>query len=656
MTNFGAYYGTNSLNLSEENGVTIIWGSNTHGKTTIMNAFRYVLWGEIYGRNRRVLKPVGFVNTDCIIEHKDMLVELFMIHNDEEYIVSRGLKRLGGNGESEEDYEPIFQIKKGTQILSQKQAEDLLSMALPKSISRFYLFDGELLGEYEDLLDDADQSGKKIKESIETILGMPILLNGRDIMEAITREYNIEVAKASQNDETTKAQSATLAKLNEKLQNLRDSKLNLQEKLDNLLNQKAELTEQMQNSATFGKLIGERKAIEDRISELQVDLGNAIAELSKEADNAWRTVLNSILQTEIHNIKQELVPLEEKEKEHVFVSSVKEYIENELKLDGNHCPICSSSIDEESKAALLKKISEKSVSGLTEEEKSVLSSKKSQISFLKDIITADRTEAISRNSYTVETLQAKLRMEEVKLSQKTKEISKIGTTSEEVETTIMALPKKLEQCESQISIIEEGLSDNEENTNNTTNAINQINNALKKISSGSSLQTAIKESEFVTRLHSLFSEGISDFRNKLKEDVEKDATEIFKSISHLPDCDHLKINDNFGMRIIKTDGTVLPNRSSGIEQVVAISLISALHKNAPIEGPVFMDSTFQRIDEIHKINTLKTLPVLGNQIIVLAYHSEIGDKNDIRNELGSKLVQEYIIEQHSSSRSTLKEL
>lgn len=166
-------------------------------------------------------------------------------------------------------------------------------------------------------------------------------------------------------------------------------------------------------------------------------------------------------------------------------------------------------------------------------------------------------------------------------------------------------------------------------------------------------ETALNEKEFVESIHKLFSDGIDSFRSKLKESVEKDATTFFRSISHQQDFQSLAINDNFGMNIVKTDGTFVPNRSSGYEQVVAISLISALHKNAPIEGPVFMDSTFQRIDPIHKMNTLKSLPLLGNQVIVLAFQGEIGDLNGVREKLGSNLIQEYTINQISSSYSEL---
>ena len=48
---------------------------------------------------------------------------------------------------------------------------------MPERISRFFLFDGELLNEYETLLADLDQQAQVVKESIESILGVPALQN-----------------------------------------------------------------------------------------------------------------------------------------------------------------------------------------------------------------------------------------------------------------------------------------------------------------------------------------------------------------------------------------------------------------------------------------------------------------------------------------------
>ena len=57
----------------------------------------------------------------------------------------------------------------------------------------------------------------------------------------------------------------------------------------------------------------------------------------------------------------------------------------------------------------------------------------------------------------------------------------------------------------------------------------------------------------------------------------------------------LQINDNYGLEIIHRSGRKVPGRSSGYEHIVALSLIGALHMNAPLRGPIIMDSPFWTI-------------------------------------------------------------
>jgi len=51
VENFGPFKGTQTIDFTSENGVTIIWGNNGRGKTTLLNIFRYALFGRY--KNRR---------------------------------------------------------------------------------------------------------------------------------------------------------------------------------------------------------------------------------------------------------------------------------------------------------------------------------------------------------------------------------------------------------------------------------------------------------------------------------------------------------------------------------------------------------------------------------------------------------------------------
>ena len=169
-----------------------------------------------------------------------------------------------------------------------------------------------------------------------------------------------------------------------------------------------------------------------------------------------------------------------------------------------------------------------------------------------------------------------------------------------------------------------------------------------------SVANAVSLVEYIKLISNLFQDGISSFREKLKNNVERDASTLFKQIAHNSQYKSLSINDNYGLQIITENGVIVPNRSSGYEQVVAISLISSLHKNAPISGPIFMDSTFQRIDPKHKYNIIKILPELGSQVIVLAFEGEI-DKQDTRETLKNHLKREFSLIQKDPFETTIKE-
>jgi DNA sulfur modification protein DndD len=52
LTNFGPYKGEQTIDFTDKSGVIILWGNNGRGKTTLLNAFRFALFGKIQRRKR----------------------------------------------------------------------------------------------------------------------------------------------------------------------------------------------------------------------------------------------------------------------------------------------------------------------------------------------------------------------------------------------------------------------------------------------------------------------------------------------------------------------------------------------------------------------------------------------------------------------------
>lgn len=79
----------------------------------------------------------------------------------------------------------------------------VLKVIMPDEVSRFFLFDGELLQEYEELLLEGTEVGSKIKDSIETILGVPVLTNSAIDSQSILDDYRKAKNKIAQSNAQT---------------------------------------------------------------------------------------------------------------------------------------------------------------------------------------------------------------------------------------------------------------------------------------------------------------------------------------------------------------------------------------------------------------------------------------------------------------------
>ena len=121
------------------------------------------------------------------------------------------------------------------------------------------------------------------------------------------------------------------------------------------------------------------------------------------------------------------------------------------------------------------------------------------------------------------------------------------------------------------------------------------------------------------------------------------------------DYARLRINDDYGLTIIHRDGRAEEARSAGAEHVVALALMGALQNNAPLRGPIVMDSPFGRLDEQHTSNVVSALHLMAVQVVLLVYESEIGRRR-ARELLGSRLISEYELERVSSRRTNINKV
>ena len=197
-----------------------------------------------------------------------------------------------------------------------------------------------------------------------------------------------------------------------------------------------------------------------------------------------------------------------------------------------------------------------------------------------------------------------------------------------------------------IAIVKKGVEDE-------TRKIEEIDQSIQRFRR--KLETSGTRDLFVSQTRAkilreaaeIFAAAIDRYKADLRTKVETTATQLFLSMTtEKQDFAGLTINEGYGLTIMHRDGRAEEARSAGAEHVVALALMGALQHNAPLRGPIVMDSPFGRLDESHTSNVVRTLPKMAEQVVLLVYEAEVG-KQQMREILGRHLVREYELERIS---------
>src|SRR5262249_8481427 len=203
-----------------------------------------------------------------------------------------------------------------------------------------------------------------------------------------------------------------------------------------------------------------------------------------------------------------------------------------------------------------------------------------------------------------------------------------------------------------IGIVQKGIKEQGEALDGINDRIAKVEVEMAKFADAD-LVTERARKELCDQLRSLFAGAVDAYRDRLRGKVEQDAAALFVKLTSEPDYKGLSINESYGLTIVHADGSPIPVRSAGAEHIVALSLMGALQRNAPLRGPIVMDSPFGRLDQVHTAKVVQALPSMAEQVMLLVYESEL-DPKQARNELKGKLRKEYRIARRSARHSRLE--
>ncbi|MER8970349.1 AAA family ATPase [Mesorhizobium sp. M0808] len=624
--NFMPYNGNMSIDFPTDDyrNVMIVFGDNMRGKTSLLNAIRWGFYGKAIGRHSRQIPLQDIVNKESSLSG-DWKVQVYIEFEagGHKYDLRRTADRraLVAIPTRPDDFIVSVHLTRDGVVISGDQIEAEIDQIAPEQISRFFLFDGELLQEYESLLIEGSEQGRQIREAIEEVLGVPALIKGRDelgtILKAATKKQTADLIhiqglekQAVRQKELTAKQDTydrDLITLVEKLEATRKERLRFEDELEAsalVLTQKAKLDGLKRQKTEFSALI-ERKTIE------RTELLGA----------AWQDLLDAKLTVKRTHLLNRQSEINSEVKKHAKLENEIEKLEKLLST--GTCSLCGQKMDESHRHDLGTSLGQLQVEVTkvrnSDRETQAIAAQLAALGKIRGVNAKDRLRAIDRDLGTAEVGQQRTENEIETISDEIagqdtadlarKRILKDEAVREEgrLQADIDRIRKSIEQTKQDLAVIQK---------------------AIEGLASARSKKTTAKVN-IASALERTFSASIERLRDRLRERVGKLANDAFLKMTTQKGYRGLEINTNYGLSILDGNGRKVPVRSAGAEQVVALSLIDGLNRTGRSVGPVVMDTPFGRLDLKHRDNILTYLPEVTSQFVLLVHSGEIRPDTDL---------------------------
>ncbi|WP_042708479.1 AAA family ATPase [Methanobrevibacter wolinii] len=617
---------------------TIIQGNNGTGKTTLLNALSWCLYGsEIHDYGDDAAMNICNNKTSNIAENGENIkvsVKIQFIDDDEKIIFHR-VKCFRKTNNNLINNPKLNKFEVITQDESDYNVKEddfyTIERKIPKDIEDYFFFDGARLSEYFQ-----NTQNNQIKNAVYNLYQLNLLENVNNNLDKVKDGYIKKEKKIS----------PKVGKVSENI-NLLEKKLNkTNEKLHESESKKEEITKEIKSIDE--KLIDKKSADLERDVVRNNNLDKKIRKnnekLSELKNNYKKFILTSYPYILSYNFLTKFLKIgeENREKGYIPPKFKKSFIEDLL--NEGIC-ICGADLKEGSEnRRILEELLNKTnpLSNNAEEISIALAQIRNNI--MKNIKDFKLTlKDFYKNINDIEN-------ENEELIEEYKEISARldANPIEEVRELKKSKDNLVEEKDKLISIIE-----------NSKSKIQRLNknlaNERKSLNSEERLEKKIKvyrnKIKFCKKSSEAANNLYKDLKEKMRLKVQKLTKEKFIKLQWKQEFKDIKINENYELFIVNNLGEYERpgDLSDGEKLCLGLCFMSALHNISGFDLPIIMDTPLGVLDVDMKHNIAKFLPefVEGKQTILLVTGTEYSD--DFRDTLINFIGKEYKIEWDSNS-------
>ena len=635
------------FDTNPSNNFTIIKGNNGTGKTTLLNAFTWCLYGkEIHSYGHKEGMSICNNKSVTLAEpNDDIEVSVTINFLDEKgrpYIFERSLDFYkNSDGElKQRGKKTTFKVTKphGNDVTVKYDDEYTIKKLMPKKIQEYFFFDGARLGDYFQ-----SNSSQNIKKAVFEISQLNIVNSLSENLGSVVDTYITKQKKISPN--VADAQSS-INKFEKRIDENKNNIIRLNSEIDESESEIESIDKQLLelNEVGVTKAVKDEKRLVEKIETLDKKLrgnnsrGGYLNKRSKLIMEYYPLLL-------AYPYFFNFLDLGEDSRKKGFIPP--KYKKSFLKdlLDDGKC-ICGIDFEEhpEHKEVILKLMGETNpITDASERITSILTTVRETI--LKNKLSDIKEDIIEINKKIIET-EDKIKRKSEKLknvraiteNNSIDEIKKLSQIKKDLRGIINKNSRDIGTLESQIKFTEKELRKAYQDLKE------QEKNEAASLELSKKIEFTKKAKNDANKLYKKLS---SNMKNEIQELTKDKFTKIQWKENEFVD---IELTRNYDISIINKVGNVEKpgDLSDGEKLSLGLCFMSALHKISGFDLPIIMDTPLGNLDVDIRQNIAKFLPefVEEKQIVLLVTGTEYTD--DFRDILYEHIGNEYVIEWSNS--------
>jgi len=624
-----------------ENDLQVFIGKNGVGKTNLLNAINWCLYGDephlSAESDRQPIVNKRTLHEASKDEIPSVLVEIqargkknspIIFRREKSYTISADRKKVH---EHQAKFQVIVKDKKNNDVFMEgEEAISLVKQFVPETIREYFFFDGERMENYFKTV-----TGVKIQQEMMDISQIGLLQSISERLGKLTKDYSKEAGRLNPDFDKIRSELDTE---NTRVTSLGDELTELETQIESAKRRLGEIEVELKGIPDVESLEIERDGIRNQITK-KTDLIET--KKIEKNDLLYKYGISLLLQDPLSNavstIKEkrdsgDLPPTDDKD---LLLST----------LATPSCKVCGSELNEKSREYIKNLLQKISLSSQVAHElqnmepwldryldqnanyPTAIKKLNYEIKFIDDELSALNTKKIDLDqkleSFNVDKVR-KLQRERVSLENaKDTNLRRQGRAQTDLENA----KKKGEALQTQLdnAVIEDEKS-----------------------------KTLAYKSKFCNEAIQIVTTTKSQLLDKIRQDIENETNKkFFELIWKKKTFKCVKIDPNYNVSLIGVDDIpMLGSVGKAENELLALAFMLALHNVSGFDSPILIDTPVARVSDEQRENFGKILIEISKekQIILLFTNDEYSD--NIKKIINPMASNQYVIEMAPDEMST----